>query len=380
MNVLLATDSNVERAGVCMFMLDWVRGIRQIDKDGNVVVYFRKGILDKNIALQYKKLGAKVIYSNLPQNASNVSIKYRNKIKRNIRSIIKRYDFDIMHVNSSAAGFASLVLSEGKKAGIPIRIAHSHGRNIGNGIKNIYLWFLKYQIKKNATKYAGCSQDAGKYLYGESVLNSDNWCFVPNTIETDKFIYDASIRKEYRSALGIEDNEILLGATGMLTDIKNHIFLLPVVKMLNQKDKNVKLLILGEGEKRKELEEMCERLNIKSSVYLPGVSDKISQWLSAMDIYVMPSLIEGLPIGAVEAQANGLYCVLSSSIPNDVDLSDDVIHVTIDKGATPWVNTISKIILKSDEQRKEGNRVVKKAGFDSSNRKDYIYKLYELDN
>ena len=147
LNFLLASDANVERAGVCMFMLDWARGIRQIDKDGIIVAYFRKEILSKEIALLFKEINVKVIYSNLPQNASNVSGKNRRKVRRNIRSILKKYDFDVLHVNSSAAGFSSMVLIEGKKAGVPVRVAHSHGKNIGNGIKNLYLWYLKYLIK-----------------------------------------------------------------------------------------------------------------------------------------------------------------------------------------------------------------------------------------
>lgn len=380
MNILLASDANVERAGVCMFMLNWARGIRQIDKDGIIVAYFRKGILNKDIALQYKSLGVKVVYSNLPQNASNVSSKNRKKIRGNVRALLKKYKFDVMHVNSSAAGFASLVLTEGKKAGVPVRISHSHGKNLDNGIKNAYLWFLKYLIKKNSTQYAGCSIDAGRYLFGDKGIKSDKWHFIPNTIDTKRFIFDNVSRIKFRDELGIENDVILMGATGMLTDTKNHVFLLPIVKNLNQNQVKVKLLILGEGEKRQELEHECKRLGIEESVFLPGVSDEIPEWLSAMDFYVMPSLSEGLPIGAVEAQASGLYCLLSDKVPPDVDISKKVFHLPIDGGTKLWEEKICELSKNDESQRTAMNDVVRKAGFDSQSTASYIKSLYGISN
>ena len=380
MNILLATDANVERSGICMFMLNWVRGVRQIDKEGIIVAYFRKGILHKDIVLQYNNLGVKVVCGNLPQDASNVSSKNRKKIRSDVRGLLKQYDFDVLHVNSSAAGFSSLVLIEGKKAGVPIRISHSHGRNLDNGIKNVYLWYLKYLIKKNSTQYAGCSIDAGRYLFGDKGIKTDKWHFIPNTIDTRKFAFDCSSRGMFRDKLEIENNVILLGATGLLTDRKNHIFLLPLVKNLKQKNIKVKLLILGEGEKRYELEEESKRLGIEDDVYLPGVSDEIPEWLSAMDFYVMPSLTEGLPIGAVEAQANGLYCLLSNKVPPDVDITPNVFHLPMNEGTDAWEKKICELIGADENQRKNGVDLVKRAGFDSQSITLYIRTLYGMND
>ena len=380
MNILLATDANVERSGICLFMLNWVRGVRQIDKEGIIVAYFRKGILHKDIVLQYNNLGVKVVYGNLPQDASNVSSKNRKKIRSDVRGLLKKYDFDVLHVNSSAAGFSSLVLIEGKKAGVPIRISHSHGRNLDNGIKNVYLWYLKYLIKKNSTQYAGCSIDAGRYLFGDKGIKTDKWHFIPNTIDTKKFAFDCSSRVMFRDKLEIENNAILLGATGLLINRKNHIFLLPLVKNLKQKNIKVKLLILGEGEKRYELEEESKRLGIEDDVYLPGVSDEIPEWLSAMDFYVMPSLTEGLPIGAVEAQANGLYCLLSNKVPPDVDITPNVFHLPMNEGTDAWEKKICELMGGDENQRKNGVDLVKRAGFDSQSITLYIRTLYGMND
>ena len=376
MNYLLASDSNVERAGVCIFMLDWIRGIRNIDKNGTIIVYFRKGILSKEIASMYSELDAKIVCGNLPQNASNLSLENRRIIKKDIKGLFHSYKFDVIHVNSSAMGFSSMLLSEAKKEHIPVRIAHSHGRNLGNGWKNIYLWFLRMKIYLNATKYAGCSVDAGEYLFGKKVLSSKRWYFIPNTVSVEKYKFNLSKREEYRNKLKVDRDTILLGATGMLDSRKNHIFLVPLIKRLKDRNISVKLVVLGEGNQRNEIEELCRKLHIEEYVCLLGTSNCVSEWLSAMDVYVMPSKTEGLPIGAVEAQANGLYCIMSNGVPRDVDISDRVFHLSINNGVDEWADLICNLPSMDEKERLEGQTILKEAGFDSSSITKYISNLY----
>ena len=378
MNILLATDANVERAGVCLFMLQWVENIRKLNKDINICAYFRKGILDEKIAQQYRENGVELVLGELPQDQTSTSSSNRDKVRSDIHSILEKKKYDVLHVNSSAVGFTSLVLTEGKKAKVPVRISHSHGKNINSFVKRIYLWPIKKYNKFLSTKYAGCSVAAGEYLFGKGIQNNARWFFIPNTIEASEFAYNAANREKRRAELGLDEDTILLGAVGMLTEIKNHRFMIEILKNLKEKGKDAKLLILGEGEERANLEKLVNEYSLNKAVILYGVTQDVAGWLSAFDIYMMTSLTEGLPISAVEAQANGLICLLSDRIPADVDITPDVYHLSMDQGAEPWAEMISNMQLKSAEERARGEKNIAEAGFDNTGAIHVIKKLYDL--
>ncbi len=378
MNILIATDANIQRAGVCMFVLQWTRELKKIDNSHDIVIYFRKTTIDESVKEEFINLGIKIVTGDLPQNGTSISLKNRTKVKADVTNILNEKKFDIMHVNSSAVGFTSVVLTAGKKFNVPMRISHSHGKNIGNGIKNIYLYFLKKYNMTIATSYAGCSSDAGIYLFGKDISSNPKWHFIPNTIDTEKFKFNKKDREIYRSKLNLAEDDILLGATGMLIELKNHIYLLEIVSKLIKEFRNFKLLILGEGEQRDTLEAFIKKNSLDEFVFLPGNSNEIPQWLSAMDFYLMPSFTEGLPLGAVEAQTNGLPCILSDRIPHDVDLCRDVIHLPINVDTSIWINEIKCLEKKNNDEREKSYKIINEKGFGICKTKDYIKWLYEL--
>ena len=377
-SILLASDSNVERAGVCLFMLQWVENIRRLNKDIYICAYFRKRVLDKEIAQQYRDNGVEVVLGELPQDQTSMSLSNRAKVRLDIQTILKKKKYDVLHVNSSAVGFTSLVLTEGARFEVPVRISHSHGKNINSIFKRICLWPYKKYNKHLATKYASCSIDAGEYLFGKGIQKNPRWHFVPNTIDVRKFAYNFTNRKKRRCELGLRDETVLLGAVGMLTQIKNHQFMVEIVKTLKEQGEDVKLLIIGEGEERENLEKLISSYGLKDDVILYGVTHDVNEWLSAFDFYMMTSLTEGLPISAVEAQANGLICLLSDRIPNDVDITLSVYHLPIDQGVDSWVKMIKDTKRKTGEERAEGEKNIVDSGFDNASAVQTIEKLYDL--
>ena len=154
--------------------------------------------------------------------------------------------------------------------------------------------------------------------------------------------------------------------------------MIEILKNLKEKGKDAKLLILGEGEERANLEKLVNEYSLNKAVILYGVTQDVAEWLSAFDIYMMTSLTEGLPISAVEAQANGLICLLSDRIPADVDITPDVYHLSMDQGAEPWAEMISNMQLKSAEERARGEKNIAEAGFDNTGAIHVIKKLYDL--
>ena len=378
MNVLLATDANVERAGLCVFLLQWVKGIYALDAGIEVTVYFRKTVLDPSIAEEFRRNGAEVVTGELSQTGTSLQRANRNKVRSDIEEILSRKKYDILHVNSSAFGFSAIVLLAGLRAGVPIRISHSHGRNLRNGVRQLYLWLLKACVLKTATTYAGCSVDAGLYMFGKRGVNSSKWHFIPNTIDTRRFAFDPVVRSARRKELGLDENCVLMGAVGMLTPLKNHRFLLEVTQNMKQAGANVKLIVLGEGEQRVALEAEMNERTLNGDVILYGKTNDVAGWLSAMDVYLMPSLSEGLPIAAVEAQASGLPCLFSDHISADVDICGDVCHLPIDRGPEVWSGKLRELNPRTPEQRAKCAEDVSRAGFDAESTSEYIRALYQI--
>ena len=378
MRILLATDANVERSGVCVFLLQWTKGLSLIDERPSVTIYFRKSVLDPSVVDEFIAYGINIVTGNLPENETALKLSNRKKVGNDIRRILSEETYDVVHVNSSSAGFSMSVLKEAKKANVPIRISHSHGKNINNGWKNIYLGLIKTINRKTATRLASCSFSAGKYLFGNRAMMSGKCIIVPNTIDANKYAFDEIKRIEKRREIGVSGETILIGATGMLVPVKNHAFLIDVVRVLKNRNQDIKLVIFGEGEKRSSLEAHIKELSLNEDVILYGVSDDIASWLSAFDYYVMPSFSEGLPLGAIEAQANGLPCLLSDNVPKDVDLSTNVVHLPISEGPECWADMINLQNVLPNKERRKGTEIVKNKGFDQGSIENYIRKLYAI--
>ena len=373
MNVLLLSDGPIERSGICSFMLQFVQGISTAFSACSISVYFRKSVKHDDVKKRFEDLGARVYLGDQPEDSTTTNRKYRKLLQNDFYNIIDKEQIDIIHINSSVKGFTCVALQVAKRRKIPVRIAHVHGQNP----TKVYSRILTKYICHAATAYAGCSTSAGIYMYGESGVESPKWHFVPNTIDAQKYAYNDDNRMACRMALKLPENDLLIGAVGHLEEIKNHTFLLDVIASLKQMGKKATLIIFGEGSLRSVLEKKAEEMGIADQVILFGNTDQVYKWLSALDCYVMPSLSEGLPIAAVEAQANGLYCLLSDQVPQDVDLTKDVYHLAIDKGPEPWVKQILQLPKKSKEERLLGVENVCKAGFGKEAMPSYVHDLYQ---
>ena len=374
MNILLATDGNVEHSGICAFMLNWVNTLMSNYDINTCTCYFRKSVNDKDVLAAYEQLGIHVYTSGV--SAENTTIEAAEMVKNDIRKILEQDHYDIIHINSSAMGFTTVLLQEAKRSGVRIRISHSHGRNLDGRIKRIYHRLLRGIICKNATTYAGCSKDAGIYMFGENGVNSKRWKFIPNTIDTIKFSFNSEVRERYREKLGICSDDYLLGAVGYLERIKNHSFLLDVIRGLKDQGVSAFLMILGNGSLLEELQHKARRLDISENVIFFGVSSEVDKWLSAFDCYVMPSLSEGLGISAVEAQSNGLPCLLSDHVPSEVDLIKNVYHLSIDEGTQAWINKVLELLKWENKGRENAHKTVADRGFGNVSLLNYIDRLY----
>lgn len=252
---------------------------------------------------------------------------------------LKQSSYKIIHTHmDKMSGF---VLRSAKKANIPIRIAHSHNtRSEGGFAAKMYKWYVGSNIKPNATHLYACSEAAAKWLYGNGMRNS---FILKNGIVTDKFQYTAEDRKQVRNKLQIDEDTLVLGHVGRFSPQKNHLFLLDVFAKVNKELPNSVLLIAGDGSLKEKIIEKIKDLNLENSVKLLGIREDIDVLLQAFDLFIFPSLHEGLPVTLIEAQGAGLPCLISNTITKEVDMGIGLVDFLPITDTAIWTKSIIKL-------------------------------------
>lgn len=276
-------------------------------------------------------------------------------------------------VHSHLDKMSGLVLRAAKQAGIPIRISHSHNtRSEGGRVARLYKWFVGNYIVPNSTHLVACSSDASNWLFKEKKTST---MILNNGIDPDKFIFSSEIRKTIRNELNIEDTQFVLGHVGRFNDQKNHLFLLDVFSQFNSEEKNSVLILVGDGDLRPEIEKKIKDLNLEGKVQLLGIRSDINHVLQAFDLFIFPSLHEGLPVSLVEAQGAGLPCVISDHISQEVDLGFKLIEYASLSNQSSWLEKIKNI--KSTQIDRNGVLdLLLKSGFNIRNTAGFLEDYY----
>lgn len=241
------------------------------------------------------------------------------------------------HVRSTAA----IYLKIAKKHGL-VTIAHSHSTSNGSGIAAIIKDIMQLPIRCQADYLFACSDKAGKWLYGKNAVKKPNYRMIPNGVDLKRFTYDVQKRCQMRQALGITGNTFVLGHVGRITTPKNHEFMVKLFAEYHKSNPNSKLLLVGDGDLFAEVKQQISHLGIDNAVVMAGSKTNTEDYYQAMDIFVFPSLWEGLPVSVVEAQANGLPCLLSDVITHDVDLTDQVHYLPLNEEKM-WLKEIEAV-------------------------------------
>lgn len=269
-------------------------------------------------------------------------------------------DYKVVHMNASSKNF--ILLKYAKKHHIPVRIAHSHNIDFQtkNPIKKLIGNLLKIPMKKYATDYFACSYLAGEWLFGKKNVGNGKVKVIHNAVDYKNFKYDEKIRKEMHQEFNITENEILFGHVGRFTNQKNHTFLIDIFDEIHKQNKDTKLIMVGIGEKEQEIKDKVKMLNLEDCVIFAGFRKDVNKIMQAMDVFLLPSLYEGLPVVGVEAQAAGLPCFTSKDVvTKEVQITKAMNFISLDKNAKEWAN----IILNSDLSRKDTKKELKEAGY-----------------
>jgi len=265
-------------------------------------------------------------------------------------------EYKILH--SHIRSYASLFIPIAKKYGL-ITIIHSHSTSNGSGVKAIGKKLLQLPLRFQADYFISCSTEAGEWLFGKSVVASKRHLVVKNAIDIDKYSYKCDIRNKVRKDLNLVEKTVL-GHVGGFRDPKNHEFLIDIFSMYHTKNQNSMLVMVGDGELKKHVEDVVEQRHLEDSVVFLGARNDVPDILQAFDYYIFPSKWEGLPVSVIEAQASGLYCFISNAITSDVILSPLVKRLPIDNGPKLWVDNI----LNTPVKRSNFTQELKNEGFD----------------
>lgn len=249
---------------------------------------------------------------------------------------------------------------------VKIRIVHSHKAlkfEKSGIIRNVLKKINQVIVASLATHMFACSDDAGKWMFGNVWLKSIGVksFVINNGIDTTRYKFNKKIRSSKRRELNLED-KIIIGHTGRLAYPKNQMFIIDVFKELCKIHLNLHLLLVGEGSLRSDIEMKIDSLNLTDKVTLLGEREDISDLLQAMDVFIFPSEWEGLGISLIEAESVGLKCVISDNIPREAILTDNVSVLSLKENIETWRKALENNFL---YERNDCSEVVRNKGYDA---------------
>jgi glycosyltransferase EpsF len=248
----------------------------------------------------------------------------------NTYRILKNNKYDIIHTHINEVGFFSLLA--GVLAGTPVRICHSHNTKFSN---QKLIFAFKSLLKLVSNYKFACSEAAGKALFG----NNANFTVIKNAIDAKKYLYKKQVSNKVRKSLGIE-NKFVIGHVGRFANQKNHMFILKVFKEVVKVKENSVLLLIGDGELKDKIYNEVKRINLEKNVIFLGARKDVHELLQGMDVFLFPSHYEGLAIVLIEAQCASLPCFVSDVVTREVEISNLINFISLDKEPSYWANKI----------------------------------------
>jgi len=279
-------------------------------------------------------------------------------------------EYRIIHAHMT--GSASVFLPIAKKYGL-VTIAHSHIALSQKGIRQKVIDLYRLPLKNQADYLFACSNDAGVWMYGEKATKRGNYYIIRNGVDTDKFAFSSDKRDKIRAELGL-DGKFVIGNVSRFHIQKNHYLLIDVFAEIKKENGNAVLLLVGDGDLRGAIEEKVKSLGLADSVIFTGVRTDIDCILSAMDVFIMTSFNEGLPVSLVEAQASGLHIVATDTISSEINLTDLVEFCSLDDSPKKWACTALKYA--DGYERRNTKAEIAASGYDIVSTTEELKQFY----
>lgn len=357
-NLLYISACDITRGGVQKCIESWIRNINNID-DYNIYWFCTGKIINKEYYEELQKLDVNIICGNIDISSKKRYIGYYKKVKE----IVQKYNIDVIHTNTGMIGEVFLSALIGNKLKVKAIISHSHNdmRQFDNVIKVIVKKPIMHYINKYSTHKLACSKAAVISMFGEI----NDYQIINNGIDIDKFVANRTNEiKEKYTILNV----------GALNDQKNQLFLIDVINELYKIRKDFELWIVGEGPLRYLIEERIKNNNLENVVKLLGERNNVNELMKKSNLFVLPSIHEGLPIVLVEAQTAGLKIIASSIITREIAITPLINYLPLEK--KQWVTEIDKCLNKHININDFTNNIIE-AGYDIKDATNSLRKIYE---
>lgn len=329
---------------------------RHIDRSKIVIDFVCQGY-DKGVFDDELESYGSVIY--------HVPFKNKKPIQysREVKKIIEEGDYKLVQSMMDAMGVWPLMIA--KKCGVPFRIAHclNSEHQTLNRVKLFINDMAKRALLSTANIYWACSKQSGKWLFGERAFNEGRVDVIYNAIEASQDLYDEKNRINIRRKLGLNETDIVIGHVGQFREQKNHRFLMKIFEGINRKHPDYKLVLVGDGPLKKEIEGLVKKKGLDETVIFTGPWKGVGDILSVFDVFLFPSLYEGISIVAIEAQCNGLPCIFSDTNSSETFITQQAMSLGLDEPLGKWVDVVEKAVLKG---RVDTEQEIDEAGYNIS--------------
>ena len=354
---ILHIVQRMEAGGTQSFLMNLYRNIdRSKIQFDFLVEYEEKEFYDDEII----SLGGKIYYTNFRKTLNVI------KFKRTMSDILKNHpEYKIVHIHATAIG--KICTDVARKCGIKTIIAHTHNNSAVKDWKYYPKILLRKLYTNGPTDFFACSEDAGRYTF-----KNKKFIVIYNAIDIDKFLFKQEVREDFRKELNIED-KFVIGNIGRLHEQKNQSFLIDIFYEIQKIKDNAILLIVGKGPLENELKEKVSNLGINNKVYFLGNRKDVERIYQGMDVFVLPSLFEGLGIVAVEAQVSGLPVVASTGVAKEANITHNIQNIDLNDSIDTWKEAICKSNV---ESRSSVENIVRNSKFDVKNNAKFLQEFY----
>lgn len=283
--------------------------------------------------------------------------------------LFRRGRYDVVHchldwyMNSYVCFLAML-------AGVKKRIAHHHQ---AYSKWNLLCFLFRIPCKMFATHWLACGEAAAINGWGKSAVAKGRVTILPNAIDPDRFKFNEISRREIRAKYGIKDDDFVIGHVGRFFPEKNHKFIIRLFEEVLRQRTNSYLLLVGNGPLQQEIQETVQRLGLENRVIFAGLQKDVVPFYCAMDVLFLPSTREAFPMTLVEAQYNGLPCVVSEAVPRETAITDCVYPLPIDD-IKPWCERLGLMEFAVDREQPQ----IKSGRFDIRNCYKILESLYQI--
>lgn len=277
---------------------------------------------------------------------------------RKVSQIIKKNNYDIIHINAGRPPLLICGLISSKIAGANNIVIHSHSTQgisdrstFGEMIYNIMFMLLRPVFRRYSTVLSGCSIAATEYMFGKKAISSSKYHPIRNAIVLAPFVFDESVRKQVRKEFEVKGDTFVVGHVGSFSTPKNHLFLIDVFNEIRKRKENCQLCLVGDGCLKADVEKRVKDLNLDSDVLFLGQRNDANRLYQGMDVMIFPSLWEGLSVSIVEAQASSLPVYASTNISPEHKITDCFTSIPLSKGPAYWADYILNDVEKMPPRR-----------------------------